>query len=246
MRIALFADLHANREAFEACLAQARAKGMDRIVLLGDYVGYGADPVWVMDQVMELSEQGAAVVLGNHDLSISDAGETLTADADVVRAWTRGQLGPEAREFLASLPMRLEDDSRLYVHASPQTYPRWPYLDSPGGAARALEASRAQAVFCGHVHVPALYGINPTGKLVSFQPVPGIAVPLPRHRRWLAVLGSVGQPRDGQPAASFAILDTVRSELTFHRAAYDVEVAASKIRRAGLPEGLAARLARGR
>jgi diadenosine tetraphosphatase ApaH/serine/threonine PP2A family protein phosphatase len=95
------------------------------------------------------------------------------------------------------------------------------------------------------VHVPRLYGITAAAKLVSFHPVPGVSVPLPRHRRWLAVLGAVGQPRDGNPAAAYAVLDTETSELTFLRVPYDVEVAAAKIRKAGLPETLAERLGKG-
>lgn len=239
------ADIHANRGAFEACLEHARLRSADRFAFLGDYVGYGADPSWVVERVMEMAERGAVAVLGNHDLAVSDPRESLTADAEVVLAWTRGQLGPAARGFLASLPMRFEDETRLYVHASAQTHPRWPYVDGPGSAQRALGASRAQLVFCGHVHAPSLYGINASGKLISFQPVQGIPIPLPRHRRWLAVLGSVGQPRDGNTSASYTMLDTNRNELTYHRVAYDVEAAASRIRRAGLPASLGDRLLRG-
>lgn len=239
------ADIHGNREAFEACLRHARGRGVERFAFLGDYVGYGADPAWVVETVMGLAERGAVAVLGNHDLAVSDEKEGMNNDAEVALTWTRGQLGPEAREFLASLPMRFEDDTRLYVHASAQTYPKWLYVDGPHGAQRALEACRAQSVFCGHVHVPALYGINAIGRLVAFQPVPEVAVPLPRHRRWLSVLGSVGQPRDGNTSSAYATLDVGRNEITFHRVVYDVEAAMAKIRRAGLPETLARRLGRG-
>jgi diadenosine tetraphosphatase ApaH/serine/threonine PP2A family protein phosphatase len=245
VRIALMADIHANREAFEACLEHAGARGTDRFVFVGDYVGYGADPAWVVAKVMELVQKGAVAVLGNHDLAVSDVRESMNSDAEVALSWTRGQLGAESREFLATLPMRFEDDNRLYVHASPQTYPKWPYVDSVHAAQRALEASRAQSVFCGHVHVPALYGISATGRTVAFQPVPGIAIPLPRHRRWFSVLGSVGQPRDGNTSAAYAQLDTVRSEITFHRVAYDVDMAAAKVQAAGLPRSLSERLVKG-
>ena len=239
------ADIHGNREAFEACLGHAAGKGVERFVFLGDYVGYGADPVWVVNKVMELVAGGAVAVLGNHDLAVSDTRETLNPDAEVVLAWTRGQLGADAREFLASLPMRFEDEARLYVHASAQTYPKWPYVDNPHAAQRAIEASRAQSVFCGHVHSALVYGINASGKLVAFKPVYGVPVPLPKHRRWLVVLGSVGQPRDGNASASYATLDTSSSEVTFHRVVYDVDIAASRIRHAGLPARLAERLQKG-
>jgi len=169
----------------------------------------------------------------------------MTSDAEFAMAWTRGQLGPEAREFLGSLPLRFEDGNRLYVHASPQTYPAWIYVNDGPAAKRALEASRAQTVFCGHTHIAALHGITATGQLVSFQPVPSVPIPLPRHRRWLTVLGAVGQARDGDPAAAYAILDTDRSEITHFRVPYDVEATAVAILRAGLPASLANRLRKG-
>lgn len=246
MRIAFMSDIHANREAFEACLRDVRARGADRLVLLGDYVGYGADPAWVVDTVRELVASGAVAIMGNHDNAVSDVREELNPDAEEAMSWTRGQLASEAREFLSGLPMRIEDDMRLYVHANVQAGRRWHYVDSPEAASRALESCDAQSVFCGHLHVPALYGITATGKMVSFRPVSGVAVPLPRHRRWLGVIGSVGQSRDGNPAASYALLDTGSDEITYLRVPYDLRAAAAKIRLAGLPENLAERLGKGR
>lgn len=246
MRIALMADIHANRRALEACLAHARAAGADRFVFLGDYVGYGAEPNAVLDLLMAETARGAIAVAGNHDQAVAEGRESMTSDAETAMAWTRGRLGPEAREFLSSLPMRFEDDTRLYVHASPQTYPPWIYIRDGRDARRALEASRAQAVFCGHTHLPALHGITATGQLVSFEPVASVPVPLPRHRRWLTVVGAVGQSRDGNPAAAYALLDTTRSEITHLRVPYDVQAAASAILEAGLPGALATRLLEGR
>jgi diadenosine tetraphosphatase ApaH/serine/threonine PP2A family protein phosphatase len=239
------ADLHANRPALEACLGHARAAGVDQFLFLGDYVGYGADPAWTVDAVKELVVKGAFAVLGNHDLAVSDLKETMTADAEVAMSWTRGQLDREARSFLASLPMRLEADTRLYVHGNAHSFRPWQYVTDADSAKRSLDGCRAQTVFCGHTHVPALYGITATGQIVSFNPVPGIPVPLPKHRRWLAVLGSVGQPRDGNSAACYAVMDTARAEVTYQRVPYDVGAAAEAIRRAGLPASLAARLMRG-
>lgn len=246
MRIALMADLHANLRALEACLEHARGHGADRFVFLGDFVGYGAEPNEVLERIMEETQRGALSVAGNHDQAVSNLDDAMTLDADTAMSWTRGQLGTEAREFLATLPMRFEDDIRLYVHASPQTYPPWIYVNDGPAAKRALEASRAQMVFCGHTHVPALHGITATGQLVSFQPVPGVAVPLSRQRRWLTVVGSVGQSRDGDPAAAYVSLDTSRSEITHYRVPYDVGAAADSILEAGLPPSLAKRLLEGR
>lgn len=245
MRIALMADIHANRRALEACLDHAHAQGVDRLVFLGDYVGYGPEPSETLERIMVETAQGALAVAGNHDQAVAEIRESMTSDAETAMAWTRGQLGPGAREFLASLPMRFEDGPRLYVHASPQTYPAWIYVNDGPAAKRALEASRAQTVFCGHTHVAALHGITATGQLVSFQPVPSVPVPLPRHRRWLTVVGAVGQSRDGDPAAAYAVLDTERAEVTHFRVPYDWEAAAMAVLRAGLPPALADRLRTG-
>lgn len=239
------ADLHANREALEACLRDAKGRGAAKIVFLGDFVGYGADPVWVVDTVMGHVAKGASALMGNHDNAVSDLRDSLTADAQMAMSWTRGRLGSEAREFLASLPMRIEDETRLYVHANVQTDRRWLYIDDRNAATRALHARQAQAVFCGHVHIPAIYGITATDKIVTFQPVSDVAVPLSPQRRWLAVLGAVGQPRDGNPAASYALLDTKKSEITYLRVPYDIDATVTKIRNAGLPESLADRLRKG-
>ena len=246
MRIALMADIHANRHAFQACLDHAKARAVDQFVFLGDYVGYGADPGWCVEQVMAQVDKGAFALLGNHDLAVSDKKESMTADAEVAMSWTRGQLGPEARAFLASLPLQLEADARLYVHGTPHSFRPWQYITDLDSARRAMDGCRAQSVFCGHVHVPSLYGITATGQFISFQPVPGVPIPLPRHRRWLSVLGSIGQPRDGTPAAAYAMLDTAKTEITFLRVPYDVEGAVRAIRKAGLPESLAVRLLKGR
>jgi diadenosine tetraphosphatase ApaH/serine/threonine PP2A family protein phosphatase len=218
---------------------------MERLVFLGDYVGYGAQPNEVLELIMAETARGAIAVAGNHDQAVANDRDIMTPDAETAMAWTRGQLGPAARDFLASLPLRFEDGTRLYVHASPQTYPPWIYIREGRDARRALEASRAQTVFCGHTHLPALHGITATGQLVSFKPVPSVPVPLPSHRRWLTVVGAVGQSRDGNPAAAYALLDTTTSELTHFRVPYDVQAAAAAILEAGLPPALATRLRKG-
>jgi diadenosine tetraphosphatase ApaH/serine/threonine PP2A family protein phosphatase len=245
MRIALMTDLHANWRAFEACLNHARSLHADRLVFLGDYVGYGPEPNEVVERVMREAERGAIAVLGNHDQAVAETHESMVSDAEIAMAWTRGQLGAAARAFLSSLPMCFEDDNRLYVHASPQTNPAWIYVNDEVTAKRALEASRARMVFCGHTHIPALYSITATGQLISFQPVPSVPIPLTRRRRWLNVVGAVGQSRDGDPAASYALLDTDRSEIFHLRVPYDVEATASAVLQAGLPPALAARLQKG-
>jgi len=246
VRVALFADIHANRQALSASLAEARALGAERTVLLGDYVGYGADPEWTVSTVIDLVEQGVMAVRGNHDNAVGDPREQLNVEAQIVIEWMRGQLGAAPRRFLEELPLALADDDRLYVHAEASAPKRWRYVTGVEDAARSLVAASAPTTFCGHVHRPALYTMSATGKVTAFTPITGSPIRLVPGRRWLAVLGSVGQPRDGNPAASFAILDTRRGELTYCRAPYDVEAAAARIRENGLPAFLADRLALGR
>jgi diadenosine tetraphosphatase ApaH/serine/threonine PP2A family protein phosphatase len=246
MRLALFADIHANREAFEACLADAARRGADRIVLLGDLVGYGADPAWVVARAMALREAGAIVIKGNHDEAAVADGRRMSEDAARAAAWTRGVLDAGAKAFLAALPMQVAEADRLYVHASAHQPARWPYLRDAEAARRCLAACDARIVLCGHVHVPALYGVTATMRLQHFLPADGAPVPLARPRRWLGVLGAVGQPRDGNPAACYAMLDDASGGFTTIRVPYDIAGASAKIREAGLPPSLAARLFEGR
>jgi diadenosine tetraphosphatase ApaH/serine/threonine PP2A family protein phosphatase len=246
LRLAIFADIHANRPAFAACLEAARARGAERIVCLGDIVGYGADPEWAVDTVMELAAAGAPVVLGNHDNAIATSSESMNAEAQAAIEWTRGRLSAPQRRFLSGLPYTVTEDSRLYVHSEASNPPRWHYVRDAADAGRSMIATSAHATFCGHIHRPALYSMSATAKMTSFVPVTGVPVQLLRGRQWLAVLGSVGQPRDGNPAASFAMFDTERYEITWCRAPYDVAAAADRIRANGLPSWLADRLFAGR
>lgn len=246
MLIALIADIHANKQAFIACLERARELGAERIVLLGDYVGYGADPEWAVRTVMRLVEDGAVALIGNHDHAVSDTRDRMTMNAQIAIEWTRRQIGAAERQFLAALPLTVRDGERLYVHAEASAPQRWTYVMSPQDAYRSLAATDARVVICGHVHEPAIYALSAVGKITAFRPVTGVAVPLLARHRWHVVLGSAGQPRDGNPAACFAMLDTDRQEITFCRAAYDVEAAAAAIRDNGLPLALAERLTVGR
>jgi diadenosine tetraphosphatase ApaH/serine/threonine PP2A family protein phosphatase len=240
--LALFADIHANQQAFGACLEAARARGAERMVCLGDYVGYGADPEWTVETVMGLVDRGAIAVRGNHDNAIGSPSETMNAAAQAAIEWTRGRLSANQRRFLTELPLTRQDDDRLYVHSEASHPARWRYVQGTPEAARSLEATEAHITFCGHIHQPALYSMSSAAKMTSFVPASGVPVQLLGGRRWLAVMGSVGQPRDGNPAAAFAMLDTTSREITYCRVPYDVEAAANRIRANGLPHWLADRL----
>ena len=128
MRLAIFADIHANRQAFSACLEAARARGAERIVCLGDFVGYGADPEWAVDTAMGLVEHGAIAVRGNHDHAISTPSENMNAVAQAAIEWTRGRLSRPQRRFLAELPLTRQEDDRLYVHSEASHPARWRYV----------------------------------------------------------------------------------------------------------------------
>lgn len=246
MRIALFADVHANHDALSACLAHARNRGAGRFVFLGDHVGYGAEPSKVVETIMTLVRGGAVAVLGNHDAAAAggDMGP-MTLDARTAIAWTRHVLTADEIGFLASLPILLEESGRLYVHANAWEPRSWDYIFGATEADRSLRASPCRQIFAGHVHQPALYHRDVQGNTFGFAPVPGVPIPLGRRRRWLALPGSVGQPRDGIPAACYALLDDEEDMLTYFRVPYDVASAAQKIREAGLPESLSLRLERG-
>jgi diadenosine tetraphosphatase ApaH/serine/threonine PP2A family protein phosphatase len=243
MRLALMADLHANREALEACFDDAEAQRAERFVFLGDYVNYGADPDWVVGAVMDRVRKGTAVaLLGNHDAAVNSRSTTMDAPAEAALEWTRNQLGADQRAFLGALPLTIEEGDCLFVHADAAAPAKWTYVTDARDATHSFKATRRRVTFCGHVHRPMIYNLSDTLKLGTFRPVAGVAVPLLPQRRWLAVMGSVGQPRDGNPAACWALVDTARAELTYRRVPYEVEEAARKIRRAALPEMYAERL----
>lgn len=246
MKLALFADIHSNLEALTACLAHAHALGPDRHAFLGDLVGYGADPIAVLDLVEQYATDGAVVVLGNHDAAaLGREDGTLNANAEMAATWTRAQLGARHRTFLHSLPLSVREDNMLFVHASAAAPAEWIYVTGQSEAARSIEAGNANYIFCGHVHEQMLYYTGVDGRPVPFRPVPGTPIPTGKHRHWLAIVGSAGQPRDEDPRACYAFADLARERLTFFRVPYDHAFAAQKIRAAGLPERVARRLERG-
>lgn len=246
MKLALITDIHANREAFAACLEHARREGVQRFALLGDYVGYGADPGWVVDRVRELVAEGAHAVIGNHDVAVVEGPSPfMQPDARAVASWTRHELDETQIDFLATLPDAVRDGDCLFVHANAVRPRQWHYVCSTEDAAQSLDASDCPYVFCGHMHEPAAFRLSPGGQVQHFRPVPGTSFPLRPAQRWLFIPGAAGQPRDGNPAACYAILDHSARLLTFHRVPYDHETAAAKIIGAGLPARLAHRLHEG-
>ena len=237
MKWALLSDIHANIQALNACEDHARRQGVERWAVLGDLVGYGGDPLAVVERVMQWHADGGCVLQGNHD--------AMTA------AWTYQQLPPHCRRFLAHLPLMQRVGHMLLVHASAHQPKDWRYVDNERAAQQCLDAATTEGeaaphVFVGHVHEQTLYYQGNGRQLMPFAPTPGVPVPLPRHRAWVACVGAVGQPRDGDTRAMYAVYDDVLGRITFHRVAYDHGSAAAAIRKAGLPEFFASRLEEGR
>jgi predicted phosphodiesterase len=200
--LAVFTDIHANRQAFSACLDFARARGAGRMIFLGDYVGYGADPEWTVEVVMGLVDAGAIAVRGNHDNAIGTTTETMNAEAQAAIEWTRGRLSAAQRRFLAELPLTLQEEDRLYVHSEASNPARWRYVRNTLDAARSIVATEAHATFCGHIHQPALYSMSSAAKMTSFVPTSGVPVRLlgggagwPFSARWGSPAIAIRRPR---------------------------------------------------
>ncbi len=247
MKIAVLTDIHSNLEALNACLAHARSQGAAQYVFLGDHTGYGADPNACLDIIASMVNAGALAVLGNHDEAVlGGVCEKMAFLARDAIYWTRQQLQQPQRDFLLSLPLTAQDGNSFYVHASAEAPERWTYIDNTSAAGKCMAASGRPLTFVGHVHDQCLYFTAGDSAVQAFTPVPGVPIPvLLRHRQWLAIAGSVGQPRDGNPAAAYLLHDLKREAITFFRVPYDHWGAARKVRAAGLPQILAHRLETG-
>jgi len=237
MRIALLSDIHSNLQALQACLRHAKKQGVDRYAVLGDLVGYGGDPVAVVERVAKMRQDGAIVLMGNHDEAVIGDERILSESARQTALWTRQQLSSDALKFLGALPLDEQLGNVLLVHASAYQPEKFHYLidsDDVMACIKAADAreSNVRLVAVGHVHEQRLwhYSGRQTGA-AAYRPIAGAMIDLLPTRRWVATIGSVGQPRDGNPAASYAIVDLAQSRISFFRVPYDHAAAAEKIRR---------------
>lgn len=251
MKLALFSDVHANLHALQACMAHARSQGATQLAFLGDLVGYGGSPAAVLDTVMQAVDAGAWAVRGNHDDLALQPPATVAHTGEQGAQWTHEQLAPVHTQFLAQLPLLHQHGPVLLVHASAHQPERWPYVDNSVMAERSLQAASdldagTRYVFSGHVHHQSLYYLTPTAKLMRFVPQPGVPIPVPAHRQWLAIVGACGQPRDGDVRAMYALFDTPSASLTFQRVPYDHAGAVDAVQRSGMPAAFALRLEQGR
>jgi diadenosine tetraphosphatase ApaH/serine/threonine PP2A family protein phosphatase len=251
VRILVLSDIHANLEALEACLAEAPA--YDRVFNLGDIVGYGANPNEVTKRSREL---GTVFVRGNHDRACSGVTslDEFNPIAGLAVLWTQQHLTPENLSFLRDLPAGPLSpiDGLQCVHGSPRDEDE--YVLMRRDAFSILAQAAAPVIFFGHTHVQGGFCIDDETKQqgsleLMYKSRTGhqeLTLQLSGTARYMINPGSVGQPRDGDPRAAFAIYDTEQRTVTYHRVPYDIATAQEKIFAAGLPERLAIRLEEGR
>jgi diadenosine tetraphosphatase ApaH/serine/threonine PP2A family protein phosphatase len=241
VRIFFFSDVHGNLEALQAVLADAARRGYDRAICLGDVVGYGADPEACVRTVAKIA--AGATVLGNHDSAVISPGDRhyLNAAAQAGILYSERALSADSIDFLKSLPLVIEGDGFIATHSSPFRPEEWFYVLEPLEARDALGAMKHPIAFIGHTHYPALHDGGGVMKSVA----PGRPMVLSPQQKCIINVGSVGQPRDGDPRSAYMIFDDERRVAELFRVEYDVDCAAQKILDAGLPTMLADRIRRG-
>lgn len=241
MRYLVISDVHGNLEALQAVLSSAPP--YDAVLNLGDLVGYGPNPNEVIETVRALPL--ASSLAGNHDLAAVDALD-LTWFNPVARdaaLWTSSILTPGSSSYLKSLESSTSAHSFYLAHASPLD-PVWEYMESPSQGPPNFAAFCEPVALVGHTHVPRLFMAGDLRTEVT-RLFDGDTVPLHDGTRRILNPGGVGQPRDGDPRASFALLDSDAGTFTVHRVTYPIAVTQAKIRAAGLPPTLASRLSYG-
>jgi predicted phosphodiesterase len=247
MRYLILTDIHANLEALDCCLSDAHPRGYQQTLILGDLIGYGADPNAVVERVRDL--RPAAMVRGNHDKVVfgMEQAEGFNAVAKSAAAWMLEVLTPKNRQWVAGLPQgpHVVDDTVEICHGSP--FDEDAYIFGEEDARLALSTSKRPLCLFGHTHFPVTFELL-NGSFRSIGPAAETEARLDLRQgvKYLVNPGSVGQPRDGDPRAAYAIVDTAAKQVELFRLMYPVEVTQKKIIDAGLPEVLARRLGAGR
>lgn len=241
MRYAVLSDVHSNLEALDAAFALIRDD--DAVLCLGDIVGYGPNP---NECVEKIRARATATVLGNHDVAaIDDFGLAyFNPAAREAMKWTQGVLSAENRGWLDELGYEFRMPEFLLVHGAPVNY--FEYILDKAAAARAFAATDAPIIFIGHTHIAEIYALHPDGTIDHTHLQQGGEVPLREGVRYLVNVGSVGQPRDLNPRASFGFYDTVARTITVQRFDYPIASVQAKIASVHLPDALARRLLVGR
>lgn len=247
MRYLVLSDIHANLDALEAVMLRAAHIGYDRLLVLGDLVGYGGQPNEVVDRVRALGP--FAIIRGNHDRvasGVEDA-EGFNPIAQEAAEWTYRTLTPENRAYLSSCPPGpvFVDAVTEICHGSPDDEDV--YITSELAALHALKEAQRPVCFYGHTHIPLVFRLTDTTfELIPAEPGDEQKIAIARGSQYLINPGSVGQPRDGDPRAAFATFEPESALVTLYRIVYPVERAQEQILQAGLPQTLARRLAIGR
>jgi len=248
MRYLVLSDIHSNLEALDAVLRASAAQRYDAVLVLGDLVGYGADPNAVVDRVRSLNP--TSIVRGNHDKVAAglDDAEDFNPMAKSAAQWTRESLTPSSLDYLRNLPTgpQLVDEMIEICHGSPLDEDLYVVADID--AARSIAVARTPLCLFGHTHVALSARMDSHRRLEIEAPQghPEFATTLNPDTKYLINPGSVGQPRDGDSRAAYAIVDLDRQAVTLYRVAYPIETAQKKILDAGLPPMLAYRLGMGR
>ncbi len=239
MRYGIISDIHSNLEALRRVLSGLGEKKVDCCLCAGDIVGYGADPA---ECIRLVRDNCSAAVCGNHDYGIFDDEvlDWFNPEAREAILWTREQLSEDEVEFLKGLEMKKPMDDFMLVHSTALFPKEWKYIVTVDEAADSFEGFDEKICFIGHSHKPMIFTFNEKNSECRFGSEPlTLIVP---HLRYIINVGSVGQPRDGDPRAAFAVFDTVKREVEICRVDYDVKSAGEKIIKAGLPEALGVRL----
>lgn len=242
MRIAILSDIHSNLEALQAVLHVCATEKIDEYVCLGDIVGYGADP---NDCVSLVSELTPHIVAGNHDHGVCELTNIAYFNDAAQKAieWSKRIMLKKHTGFLSSLPLVTEHRNMLFVHSTPAFPESWNYILSMNDAMREFGFFEQQLCFVGHSHQPVVFSMNQDSEIGSSIDESCRCV---STKRYIINAGSVGQPRDGDPRASFVIFDTRKKKITVRRVAYNIAACQEKILGAGLPPFLAQRLEVGR
>lgn len=241
MRYAIISDIHSNLEALQAVAAALSKESVDAYLCLGDIVGYGSDPSECIKLVRSLKPR--ASIAGNHEWGVLGLTslDNFSEDARDAINWTRSAIGPAEKRYLKLFGVIHEDKVFTLVHGSPEDPKSFKYILNIGDAYDAMLSMKNNLCFVGHSHAAGIFYSD--GDIMRYSKGPAIGVK--GGERYIINVGSVGQPRDGDPRAAFCIYDSKENSVEIRRVQYDVKTAQDKILKAGLPVRLACRLSEG-